>query len=93
MAAAWFGAAKVNSQEERYPQALKEIDLAIQLAPGERNVHYLRGQILARLGRRGEAQAEFAKSTRILNGELKKRRQTLGDTRGMNPELAEPPQQ
>jgi len=93
MASALFGAAKIHSQQEQYQVALKEIDLAVQLAPGERMVHYLRGQILGRLGRKEEAQAEFATSSKILNEGLQKRRETLGDTRTRNPELAQPPQQ
>ena len=92
MASALFGVAKIHFQEQKYPQALTAIDSAQHLAPDSQPVHYLRGQILARLGRRDEAQKELAVAQKILNSQLGKRRESLSDDRVPNPELAEPPQ-
>ncbi len=53
---------------------------------------FVRGQVLARLGRPDGAQAEFAIAKKIVNADLSKRRESLGDRRIPNPELAQPPQ-
>ena len=50
------------------------------------------GQVLARLGRPEEAQAEFAIAKKMVNADLSKRRESLSDQRIPNPELAQPPQ-
>jgi Tfp pilus assembly protein PilF len=92
MAASLVGLAKIYMQEEKYRDALAAIDPAVRLAPGSQSAHFLRGQILARLGRRGEAQAEFATAKKMMNADLSKRRESLGDERVPNPELAQPPQ-
>jgi Flp pilus assembly protein TadD len=79
-------------EQGKYWQALPAIDAARRLAPGNQSVHFLRGQVLARLGRREEAQAEFATAQKMVNADLNKRRESLSDQRVPNPELAEPPQ-
>jgi Flp pilus assembly protein TadD len=92
MPGALFGVAKIYLQQQNYREALKAIDSAVRLAPDNQGVHFLRGQVLARLGRREEAQAEFATSKKIMNADLSKRRESLSDNPIPNPELAEPPQ-
>jgi len=37
------------------------------LAPESRNVHYLRGRVLKRLGREAEAKKEFAEAQRLFD--------------------------
>jgi Flp pilus assembly protein TadD len=93
MAASLFGLAKIYMQQGKYRQALGEIDAAVRLAPDNQSVHFVRGQVLARLGRREEAQAEFATAQKMVNADLSKRRESLSDQRIPNPELAEPPQE
>jgi tetratricopeptide (TPR) repeat protein len=93
MAASLFGLAKVYMQQEKYRQALGEIDSAVRLAPDNQSVHFVRGQVLTRLGRREEGQAEFATAQKMVNADLSKRRESLSDQRIPNPELAEPPQE
>jgi tetratricopeptide (TPR) repeat protein len=92
MAASHLGLAKIDMQREKYREALKSVDAALQLAPGSQGAHFLRGQVLARLGRREEAQAEFAIAKKMVNADLSKRREALGDQAVPNPELAQPPQ-
>src|SRR5579859_1030574 len=92
MPGALFGAAKIYSQEQKYREALTAVNSVVRLAPQNQAAHFLRGQVLARLGRREEAQAEFAMANKILNTDLNKRRESLGNNPVPNPELAEPPQ-
>jgi predicted RNA polymerase sigma factor len=66
----------------------------VRLSPGNQSVHFVRGQVLARLGRREEAQVEFASAQKMVNADLNKRRESLSDQsnqRVPNPELAQPP--
>jgi Flp pilus assembly protein TadD len=93
MASALFGLAKIYMQEEKYREALPTIDSAVRLKPDNQSVHFVRGQVLARLGRPEEAQAEFAIAKKMVNSDLSKRRESLSDQRIPNPELAQPPQQ
>jgi tetratricopeptide (TPR) repeat protein len=92
MAASLFGLAKINTQEEKYREALSAIDATLRLAPGSQGAHFLRGQILARLARSEDAQAEFATAKKMVNADLTKRRESLSDERIPNPELTQPPQ-
>jgi Flp pilus assembly protein TadD len=78
-------------QDEKYREALAALDTALRLAPGSQSAHFLRGQVLARQGRREEAQAEFATAKKMVNADLRKRRESLSDERVPNPELAQPP--
>jgi tetratricopeptide (TPR) repeat protein len=59
IATSWYGLAKIDRAEKRYPQALKALDSAGALDPKSASVHYLRAQILMQLGRKEEAQKEF----------------------------------
>jgi Flp pilus assembly protein TadD len=92
MPASLFGLAKIYMQQEKYREALSAIDLAVRLSPNNQSVHFVRGQVLARLGRREEAQAEFDTAKKMVNADLGKRRESLSDQRVPNPELAQPPQ-
>ena len=51
--------ARVYQSEGKYPQALTEIDAAAKIDPANSSVHYLRGQLLQRLGRTQEARAKW----------------------------------
>ena len=92
MPASLFGLAKISMQEEKYREALSAVDSTLRFAPSSQGAHFLRGQILARLGRRDDAQAEFATAQKMVNADLTKRRESLSDERVPNPELAQPPQ-
>jgi tetratricopeptide (TPR) repeat protein len=62
----WFGLAKLCRQAGRYREALDMADRAEALAPQSGSVHYMRGQILARLGEPAKAREEFDTSARLL---------------------------
>lgn len=54
--------AKLYQEQGKPDQALHAIDEAVKLAPKSERVHFLRGQILQRLGRTDEAEAEYQKT-------------------------------
>src|SRR5215469_15151892 len=89
---AWFGLAKIYEREQRYDEALKAVDQAVQLAPDSRLVHFLRGQILQRLGRSQEAKAEFAMAKNLMNQGLKEDREKMEQLSTTNPELKQIPE-
>jgi tetratricopeptide (TPR) repeat protein len=76
----WFGLAKLDKAEKHYTGALKALDSAGAIDPKSASVHYLRAQVLTRLGRKAEAQTEFA-TVRRLQSETagKLERQISGD--------------
>ena len=91
MAAARLGLAQLYFNEEKFAQALREVDAVVQLAPESQNVHYLRGRILARLGRREEARTELAAAQKAMDQSLGKARQDLGEKAIPTPELTHEP--
>ena len=70
---------------------LAEIDAAAKLDPGNSSVHYLRGQLLQRLGRTQEARAEMEATTRMMNEQRDKRQKELYGGPAPNPELTQEP--
>jgi tetratricopeptide (TPR) repeat protein len=87
-----FVLAKIYLQQQEFQQALGAIDSALRLATDSQSVHYLRGRILTRLGRREEAEAEFSAAQRILGSVLKKEVEDPEEDRIPNPELTRQPQ-
>jgi predicted Zn-dependent protease len=87
-----LGLAKIYQRQEKYKEALAELDAALKLDPNSYNVHFLRGQVLLRLGRRQEGQAELDNATRVLNASRSKRQQELDTDNVPNPELTQEPQ-
>src|SRR5260370_41601312 len=67
-----FGLAKIYMQQEKYREALPAIDSAVHLATDNQSGHFVRGPVLARLGRPDEAQAEFAIAKKMVNADLGK---------------------
>ena len=63
-----------------------------KLIPSNSSVHYLRGQILQRLGRNQEARAEMEATTRLMNEQRDKRQKELYGGPAPNPELTQEPQ-
>ncbi len=62
-----IGLAKVYQRQQKYAQALTELDAAVKQDPARTDTHYLRGQTLVKLGRKDEAKKELAESLRIDN--------------------------
>jgi len=93
MPASLFGLAKIYLRREQYQQALTAIDAAARLAPDSNNVHFMRGRILMKLGRRTEAEKELLTAKQLLDASADKDKEpaSMNDTRVRNPELAQPP--
>jgi tetratricopeptide (TPR) repeat protein len=62
----YFGLAKLYRQSGRYQVSLTMLDRAEALAPQSASVHYLRGQVLAKLGEAAKAKQEFETSAKLL---------------------------
>jgi protein O-GlcNAc transferase len=91
MASARLGLAQLYFKEEKFAKALRETDAALQLVPESQNVHYLRGRILARLGRGEEARTELAAAQKAMDQSLGKAREDLGEQAIPRPELTHEP--
>lgn len=91
MAAARLGLAQLYFKEEKFAAALGEADAALQLIPESQNVHYLRGRILTRLGRREEARTELAAAQKAMDQSLGKAREDLEEQAIPTPELTHEP--
>jgi hypothetical protein len=70
---------------------LREADAALLLVPESQNVHYLRGRILARLGRKEEAGVELATAQKAMDQSLGKARKDLDEQAIPTPELTHEP--
>lgn len=81
--------AKLYQEQGKPDQALHAIDEAVKLAPKSERVHFLRGQILQRLGRTDEAEAEFAIPKKLMNEGLKEEREKMEDWTVPVPELTQ----
>src|SRR5947209_18095751 len=86
------GLAKIYQNKQKLEQALKMIDATLHLAPDITGGHFLRGRILAQLGRQNEAKAEFALAQKKLNTQLGKERESREKNRVPNPELMREPE-
>ena len=86
--ASWYGLAKIDRAEKRFPEALKALDEAQALAPQSASVHYLRAQTLMQLGRKAEAETEFAAVRRLQQEKLDILEQQIMGTAYRDPQLA-----
>jgi tetratricopeptide (TPR) repeat protein len=89
MAGSHFGIAKIYLHQEKYERALVAIDSAEHFAPDNQSVRYLRGQILSKLGRKEEAQVEFAKVKKITGAKYDHDLESFREERVPNPELTQ----
>jgi tetratricopeptide (TPR) repeat protein len=89
--ASWYGLAKIERAAKRYPQALKALDSACALAPKSASAHYLRAQTLMQLGRKAEAETEFAIVRRLHQETVDKLEQQIMGGAYRDPQLAAEP--
>jgi predicted negative regulator of RcsB-dependent stress response len=66
--------AKLELHDRKYDSALRYADAAVKLTPDDHSVHFVRGQILQKLGRQQEANTEFAASRNLLGSSLERER-------------------
>jgi tetratricopeptide (TPR) repeat protein len=91
-AGSYFGLAKLYMKSQKYEEALRSIDVAVHLAPDNQNVHFLRGQLLKRMGRDDEARAEMAITKKILDSAIASDRAAVEEQRVPDPDKATEPQ-
>lgn len=84
---------RLYQRQGKNRDALAALDAAEKLVPDNQNVHFIRGQVLLRLGRRDEAQTELATSKKLLDASLTKQREKNGYAPVPNPELKQGPPQ
>jgi Flp pilus assembly protein TadD len=68
-------------------EALKELDVAEKYAPQNHKVRLLRGQVLLRLGRKEEGQAELAEAKRLFGMVMDKDKARVDEQRVPSPEI------
>lgn len=54
----WIGLTKIYQRQHKFAAALEEANAAVKIDPDRPDTHYVRGQVLLRLGRKAEAQKE-----------------------------------
>jgi tetratricopeptide (TPR) repeat protein len=84
---AWFGLAKIYQKQGKYAEALQAVEETLKVVPGSDKAHYLRGQLLLKLGRKEEATAEFASARKLMDADLDKDREKWSDKTISSPEL------
>jgi tetratricopeptide (TPR) repeat protein len=83
----WYGLAKIDKSEKHYTAALKALDSAGAIDPKSPSVHYLRAQVLTQLGRKAEAQTEFAAVRRLQSETAGKLERDISGTKYRDPQL------
>jgi tetratricopeptide (TPR) repeat protein len=83
----YVGLAKVYQHTQNYQKALDAIDSAARLDPVRTDIHYLKGQILLRLGRKEEGRKELEASVRIDNERRAQRQKQVESGNVPSPEL------
>jgi Flp pilus assembly protein TadD len=83
---------ELYQKQRKLTEALKMADRALGLSPEIHGGHFLRGRILAQLGREKEAQVEFAAARKSMDTQLNRERNALEQEPVPNPELTKQPQ-
>ncbi|HLN00619.1 MAG TPA: tetratricopeptide repeat protein [Bryobacteraceae bacterium] len=91
LASSAFGLARFYRQREKYPQALAALDTAGTLDPTSASVHYMRGQILVRVGRKEEGRKELAIAARMLRAATDRLEREVSGASFLDPQLAMEP--
>jgi tetratricopeptide (TPR) repeat protein len=60
-----LGLAKIYQRAQKFSLALREVDAAEKIDPDRPDVHYVRGQVLSRLGRKDEGKKELEAARQI----------------------------
>jgi len=87
-----MGLAKIEQQKQHYAAALQELDRVIALDSASAAAHYMRGQVLVRMGRDKEGREELARATKMLNERRAARHRELEGETVPSPEVAREPE-
>ncbi len=72
-----LGLARLYQRQGQYEKALTELQAAAKLDPESSRIHYLRGQILLRMGRKAEAKKEIDTSVEMSSARREHRQKEL----------------
>jgi tetratricopeptide (TPR) repeat protein len=86
----YLGLAKVYQRQEQYEKALAELAAAGKLDPSSSRIHYLRGQILLKMGRKDEGKKELDTSVAMSSARRDQRQRELEGPSIPNLELGSP---
>ena len=86
---AWFGLAKIYQKEGKFEEALRAVEETLKVVPESDKGHYLRGQLLLKLGRKEEGLAEFASAKKLMDADLDNDREKWSDKAISSPELTQ----
>ncbi len=91
LASSQFGLAKIYREEGKLTEALAALDAAGKLDPASASVHYVKGQILVRLGRRAEGRTEFDTAARMRKEETDRLEREVSGQSFLDPQLTSEP--
>ncbi|MGC2196235.1 MAG: tetratricopeptide repeat protein [Terriglobales bacterium] len=86
-----LGLARLYQRQGQYEKALTELQAAAKLDPESSRIHYLRGQILLRMGRKAEAKKEIDTSVEMSSARREHRQKELEGNSLPSPELTQEP--
>lgn len=89
---ALLGLVKIYQRQSQYEKALAELQAAAAVDPASARIHYLRGQILLKMGRKDEAKKELDASVQMSNARREQREKELEGDPGDHTPTAQPPQ-
>jgi len=87
-----MGLARIAEGKRKYAEALRQLNEIIRIDSDNAGAHYLRGQVLLRMGREKEGRKELASATRLLNERRATRHRELEGETVLSPELAREPE-
>jgi Tfp pilus assembly protein PilF len=87
----YYGLAKILQRQEKLEAALRAVDEAAELAPASYNAHFTRAKILQPMGKKEEAELEFAEAKKFLDAKVDKDREELKKSVPPSPELKTTP--
>jgi len=79
--------AKIYQHQAKYADALAQLDAAQKIDSNNYSIHFLRGQVLVKMGRQQEGKKELATATDILNANRSQRQKELESEPVPSPEL------
>jgi tetratricopeptide (TPR) repeat protein len=88
---AYLGLAKLFQRQGQNEKALAELDRAGKLDPNSSRIHYLRGQILIKIGRLEEGRKELQTSVAMSSASREKREKEMEGEAIPNPEIRRDP--
>jgi tetratricopeptide (TPR) repeat protein len=83
--------AKIDMHSGQLDTSLHHIDSALKLSPDERSFHYLRGQILQKMGRKTDAEAAFVRARDLAATAVERERANFPKDQIPDPQLATQP--